>query len=838
MKLYERFGDRGFHTSIVTSFCVDFEAYEDIALPRLRGAGCHNNLLLLDDKMLREALDGGLALPRFAGRWYSASGVTAKSNGVFHPKIVLQIGRGEGRIIVSSANMTSSGLAGNLELAGSLECTDEASPQQQIIAQVWQYAKACLADAGLAVTSQLAWAEARTPWLRRTAPATGAVTLADGTVAAFLTPQAQGIGAQLVQQLDGEPVKRLVVFSPYWDDKLDGLKHLIAQLTPAKVALLVDTETGEFPVKALGGIKNLTVHEAKDFCKGRFFHAKAVIAETQKWDHVLYGSANCTVAALGKSNFAGINHEACLYKRLPARQTLDALGLASVIDKSTAVDAKTWEQAEAPDDELAAQNVKASPGRFECHLDILSWYPPDGVAPDRAALELLDLERQVLDHDLTPLAGAGKGELRYRLAGDAVRPAFARLRCEDGSVSALAIVSLVDVIRQEAREQRSRSAEQAALRLADETEAELLLLDVFDALEAAEARLNQEPEPASFVGRRKKADEKGNEQFRTLDYESFIAGRRPPETSSTLFANSLAGSELSLVRNFLNRIIGLGDAEDTPDDEDQLASAFNLGDETSDPDAAMAAAGETGIDPSQRTADQEAKQERQRLAAQRKASRAQIAQAATQFVKKIGLRKQAGALTTLDILRLRALLMIVVAAGHGRAASALDNETSSLQVLPREDSEESWPRLIGRILFGVFDGADPAIGHVQLETAGEHIAEDILECWATCFWCVQAAFAAPRSATERKLLPKRIGPLMDKIYVATGLTALEYASPPMVAVMTKMNERFCARLGLDAAAQKKAHDEQVQRVLDCQEVAPASPRKLGASRAADPTKRK
>ena len=814
MKLYERFGDRGFHTSIITSFCVDFEAYEDIALPRLRGAGCHNNLLLVDDKMLREALDGGLALPRFAGRWYSASGVTAK--GVFHPKIVLQIGRGAGRIIVSSANMTSSGLAGNLELAGSLECTDDGSPQQQIIAQVWQYAGACLKDAGQAVASQLTWAEARTPWLRRAAPATGAVTLDDGTVAAFLTPQAQGIGEQFVQQLDGEPVKRLVVFSPYWDDKLDGLKHLIARLAPAKVALLVDSAKGEFPVKALGGIKNLTVHDAKDFCKGRFFHAKAVIAETRKWDHVLYGSANCTVAALGKSNFAGTNHEACLYKRLPAGQTLDALDLASLIDKSTAVDTKTWEPAAAADDELAASDVRPAPGRFECHLDILSWHPPGGTAPAGATLELLNLERQVLDYDLVSLPGASKNEVRYRLPAGVTRPAFARIRHSDGAVSGLAIVSLVDVIRQEAREQRSKSAEQAAMRLADETEAELMILDVFDALEAAEARLNREPEPASFSGRRKKADDKGAEQFRTLDYESFIAGRRPPEISATLFANSLAGSELSLVRNFLNRIIGLGGvAEDASEDEDQLASAFNLGDETSDPDAAMAAAGETGMDPSQHAVDEEAKRERQRMAAQRKASRAQIVQAASQFVKKIGLRKQAGALTTLDILRLRALLMIVVAAGHDRPASAADIETSSLQVLPREGAEDSWPRVIGRILFGLFDGGDPAIGHVQLETAGEHIAEDILECWATCFWCVQAAFAGPCSPAERKLLPKHLGPLMDKIYVATGLTALEYASSPVVAVMTKMSERFCARLGLDAIAQKKAHDEQVERVLDC-----------------------
>jgi hypothetical protein len=135
-------------------------------------------------------------------------------------------------------------------------------------------------------------------------------------------------------------------------------------------------------------------------------------------------------------------------------------------------------------------------------------------------------------------------------------------------------------------------------------------------------------------------------------------------------------------------------------------------------------------------------------------------------------------------------------------------------VLPREGSEDSWPRIIGRILFGVFGGGDPAIGHVRLESAGEHIAEDILECWATCFWCVQAAFAAPRSVMERKLLPKHLGPLMDKIYLATGLAAPEYASPPVLSVMAKMSERFCARLGLDPNAQKIAHDEQVERVLD------------------------
>lgn len=36
MKLYERFADKNYHTSIVTTFGIDFDAYENIVLPRDR----------------------------------------------------------------------------------------------------------------------------------------------------------------------------------------------------------------------------------------------------------------------------------------------------------------------------------------------------------------------------------------------------------------------------------------------------------------------------------------------------------------------------------------------------------------------------------------------------------------------------------------------------------------------------------------------------------------------------------------------------------------------------------------------------------------------------------
>ena len=72
MKLYETFGKRGFHTSIATSFGIDFDAYENVMLARFYGAGCYNNLLAVDAGMLSLALDGG-QLPEYAGRTYTVT---------------------------------------------------------------------------------------------------------------------------------------------------------------------------------------------------------------------------------------------------------------------------------------------------------------------------------------------------------------------------------------------------------------------------------------------------------------------------------------------------------------------------------------------------------------------------------------------------------------------------------------------------------------------------------------------------------------------------------------------------------------------------------------------
>ena len=94
--------------------------------------------------MLSYALEGASAPPQYAGRLYSVAGMNASSNGVFHSKVFLRLGRRSGELLVGSANMTSPGLAGNRELVGMVECSAEDSGERRIVAAAWSYLAARL----------------------------------------------------------------------------------------------------------------------------------------------------------------------------------------------------------------------------------------------------------------------------------------------------------------------------------------------------------------------------------------------------------------------------------------------------------------------------------------------------------------------------------------------------------------------------------------------------------------------------------------------------------------------------------------------------------------------
>jgi hypothetical protein len=655
MNFLDHFADREFHTSIATTFGVDFSVYESVVLPRLRGAGCRNNVLLLDGRMLTHALSGECELPRQAGRLYTVSGVD-RGPGVFHPKLLLQIGRLRGRLIVSSSNLTTPGLAGNLEIAGTVVYDTPGSGEQRLVVAAWHYLCRHLKRDRQASTDQQSWILARAPWLAEVAPATEPVGLADGTIAALLTTgEASGIGARFVELVDA-PVDQLIVISPYWDSNLAALTYLTERLSPGEVSVLIDSARTIFPKRAVQRVTKACVYDRGDFKSGRFIHAKVIIARTKTADHVLIGSSNCTLAALGDATHAGLNEEVCLYRRLPASTVVDALGMAAVLESGRRLDPEALPDnvpaEELPFDQLAALN----PGVFECRGDTLSWYPTSAFEPENCAVSLLAADGTTIECHLTELAGSTNTK-RFAISDTQQLPAFARIHHADGRISAPAIVMQLDVLRSTTREISSRQVSSLLLKLEGETEASLLILEALAIIERIEQH-ERIADRSLAIPAKLKEEPDVDSAYKTLSYEQFVAGRRL-RSEVNLPCDSVAGSHLSSIRSVLNRIVGIHDRSPEVDyDHPQSQVAFDLGDETGDGQAALNAGDDFGSCVT-RHAEEDGQR---RSAAIANATKMQILDAVENFRQRIRDRKAAGRLNNSDAMRLRALLMVICTA--------------------------------------------------------------------------------------------------------------------------------------------------------------------------------
>jgi hypothetical protein len=162
-RLGRRLG-RPFHSAIATSFAVEFAAVEQILLPQLMASGASNLLLITDARMASLALSDGSILPTALGRDYALHSPPA-ADGIFHPKIILQIGRNSARAFVSSANLTAAGLAGNAEVSIEIECKDEDGPEREIVRSIWRYLDALVPSSPSPARDGLRWAGERAAWL-------------------------------------------------------------------------------------------------------------------------------------------------------------------------------------------------------------------------------------------------------------------------------------------------------------------------------------------------------------------------------------------------------------------------------------------------------------------------------------------------------------------------------------------------------------------------------------------------------------------------------------------------------------------------------------------------
>lgn len=799
MKLFNSFSSTGYHTSIITSFGVDFDAYESIVLPRLREAGCNNNILIADERMLGYAMTTSMHVPKFAGRRYSV--VAAKSRGVFHPKIVLQLGTSSARILVASANITTAGLAGNLEVVGEVLADEQNPVAIPVIRAALNYVTRLLPE-GSVPKRQLDWALRRARWLTAISQSEAVVRLNESERLGFLgSDTSEGIGRRFLTLVGSSPVKRLVVMSPYWDVTLGALRELKESLQPAETVVLIQPESALFPVDAWKPSNTWVLRNVGQIGgASRFAHAKVVIAETGERDCILYGSANCTQAALGKLGEAGINEEACLYRELPAGEAVRLLGLEKALDGGELQlhDLPSYMPAESIPLEDFEQRL---PGRFELSGELLRWWPPQSINPSAAEVVLLDPDAKNMVANLTRV-GAVEHPVSFHLQAEAL-PAFAVIRFDEKE-SAIAPIVVEQAIQESQRRRLTKGIEGALAQLEDEPYEGLWLLDVIQKLEAAE-HASREASHELTRGSRVGDSRHGDEPSRKLTYEQFISGRK----SASVIAPSgshLASSHQESVRTFLNALIGKRSAQCMHVEEEPVnfKQLFSMGDETEDGSQAIDDGGEYfNAETNQNKNESLDKEQLRRVHERVKDTQAAIADTVRKFIKTQQEEALHRTLGVLELIRLRALLMVVLGAGSLKSKllpTELHEPSQRNQVLP-SGGDASWRRQIGILLHAFFrnsSGAQrPLVEKIVLDVDEAFgLPDDVLECWATCFWAICATRIARDERGSGFKLSEYEHKIAHDLYRFTRLMPEEAMSQTVSAIFDGMNARYANRLGV------------------------------------------
>ncbi|AUT64959.1 hypothetical protein [Paraburkholderia terrae] len=811
--LYQHVKGKDFHTALASTYGIDFEAWENVALPRLQSTGCRNVLLLTDAGMMTHAMNGASTLPRKGGRSYTVNAISAPR--VFHPKLTLLVGRASARLIVASANITAPGLAGNLEIAGIIDATPDLPSETSLVASALRFLRSRLEGQGSVVEHQLGRMDRQAGWLADADPADDLVLMQDGSAAQFLgSDRERGIGARFVQNVGPERVKRLIVLSPYWDSDLSALQSLIDALNPQQTVLLVDVRRKLFPTHGLTHRSGIGVVDIGTAARSSFVHAKLIIAETDDADHVLYGSTNCTTAALGTGTFRGLNDEASLYRRLSPATIAEQLEIGALVDSRP-----------VPFDELPPQllteNLKfdslraGQPGAFEVRDEILYWHTGNRVIAERVNVELFQLDNAPLSTTLVPLPSPASDVRRFRIEGDA--PAFARLLFPDGTRSALACVTIANDIYALARESKGTSAEKAIERLTGSSRVDVYLLEAIQALALAESDAAVEHADSVADGKRTQDESEPDvapETYQILSYQDFVRDARAHRVRGGEAPSQFADSGLWHVEQLLNRSIGMASHRtvkiEAEPDAAELQRLFRRGDETADPERKLNANGksrtavETGVADDVDDPMKEAEL-RQRFTSDRLSA----IEAHHKYLWDLRKRKQVSAT---DVLRLRAILMLIATAASGKTPTDMlsehDLNPRSRLILPVA-GEQGWPRLMLNQLGAFFGTKNAPIEFLEIKTQESSLPSDILECWATCVWALHASHSAVDRYEERddmRKLGSRFRILPQQVYHMLGMSIEQFAAEAFTRTYDCLVRHFALPMDIDPAEMQSRHE--------------------------------
>lgn len=392
LSILEEIGRGGYEASLITTFNAYLPFYEHVVLPRLRSRGMQHNVLLMDARQCAAAVHQHV--PVAAGRLYSLLPMRTHA-GVFHPKVILLVGKNKGLLMVGSHNVTLSGWGTNRELSNALRLqslTDKAAIA--VFRQAWGQIQGWIDATQEHLPEALRDAAAKVgdfaPWITQDSDP------ADGTVVLSAQADQTSLWAQLLERIE-RPVRRVLLTGAFFDKQLEFIQRIQDDLAPDEIVVGIDPRTAYLPggIRPIPGVRWVEARGLGTEAQG-YLHAKALFIETAAETYLVSGSANPSKPAWLHDGLKG-NIEMMLVRQgSDAGQAAADLGLTDLADQDP-LGASIYQTIAQNRPTLADRELPPETGTLGTAVidsSHISWDDPKTLCD---AIELLDSQQCVLE---------------------------------------------------------------------------------------------------------------------------------------------------------------------------------------------------------------------------------------------------------------------------------------------------------------------------------------------------------------------------------------------------------------------------------------------------------
>ncbi|MBI3944030.1 MAG: hypothetical protein HY326_13520 [Chloroflexi bacterium] len=281
--------------ALILSYGLDLPFFESTLWRQFKGS-CRNKIILPDGRMYLEALSDYARdrQVRYVNQLYIAEGIFVPQ--AAHAKLILLVNPEQGRLLVGSGNLSWQGYASGGELFTSYSYAVEKPLELPAFVAVRELLEGLTSRGYISIPAQrqVRYLFEQTPWLFQT-PSSNGRPVRHNLETSFL--------AQLQAEVSNHAVEELWILSPFYDEELIALEHMLEALHPDHVHLLVQAgQTSIKPaalqklVESFPGRWNIHPFNKEDYRP--YVHAKLYLLKLPNGAICLQGSPNLSQVAM------------------------------------------------------------------------------------------------------------------------------------------------------------------------------------------------------------------------------------------------------------------------------------------------------------------------------------------------------------------------------------------------------------------------------------------------------------------------------------------------------------------------------------------------------------